>query len=160
MGIWHWFRFRGRIGLARLQARETYTAAHLLSELEREKLAYRYCTRINHPVMLRTPTSSNIYQVQSTKFTLYLLWHARTFMRCHASTLQQPHNRFTNVGIHLDIFKQEVVTKEGNSFNIHGFLSHVYCYVSKHFIMIKELHFYNILCTLTRLTLIFMQITD
>ena len=61
-------------------------------------------------------------------------------MRCHASTLQQPHNRFVNVGIRFDIFKQGVVAVEDNSFNIHEFLLHVYCYASKYFIMIKELN--------------------
>ena len=85
-------------------------------------------------------------------------------MRCHASTLQQLHNRFVNVGIRFDIFKQGVVTVEGNSFNIHEFLSHVYCYAFQIFQIFhndkRTKYFHNIPYMLTRLTLIFMQIAD
>lgn len=82
MGIWHWFR-PGRIGLAAPQARGTDSSL-LVSELGGEPggvsvpYTYHLTTRYD------TPTSSNIYHVQSTKFTLRLLQHART-LSCAAT---------------------------------------------------------------------------
>lgn len=86
-------------GLLCLRARERnrYEIASASSELEGEIGEYRTSTE-SPPRSAHTPTSSNIYQLQSTKFTLHLLRHARTFS-CIATRarLQQRHNHFVNV---------------------------------------------------------------
>lgn len=66
-----------------------------LSERLANNVTYTY--QPNPALSAHTPTSSNIYQLQSTKFTLHLLRHARTFSCIATRARLQRHNRFVNV---------------------------------------------------------------